>query len=708
MAAVDPAAENAYRYAYMRDAGHSDFIRKARKCERFFAGLQWDDSDLAALAMSRRPALTINKLLSTIDRLVGEQLYNRSSIGFRPSKGQATSAVADTLTKLFMQISKNNKLPWVRTDVFADGIVTSRGFYDVRMSIDDNLHGEVRIRRAPPETVCLDPDAQEYDPKNWSDVMTTRWVELREIEMLYGKRIADQLGNMPDNYTPYDFAGDDFIKDSTFGKDTIAARNAGLTYLYDPFQNQNYFRVMDRQWKELVTIPVFIDLALGDMRPVPEHWDDERIGLYLQQNPMVRVIQKQMKRVRWTTSACNLVLHDEWSPYNEFTIVPYFPRLRSGRTIGVVENLIGPQELLNKARSQELHILNTMSNSGWIVQNNNLKNMTEGELETKGSETGLVLVVDDIGGIEKIKPNQVPSGIDRVAFKAEEDIKNVSGVTDYMLGSAREDVSAKAVQYNQAQGGSGFAPLLDNLNRTDTLLGERVLNLVQTFYTSPRIVHITGEEPGAMGEELVLNAPAMDGSGIENDLTLGEYEVVVTSEPERDTIEDNQFEQAKAMRMEMGIPIPDSYMVGVSKLRDKDALMQEMSGEVSEEEARFQKQIEQRRLIAELQNLEADAGNKQADAQLKTVRAAKEQLEIEKEAVNGDGEQQLSQKDLAEAQIEILKSRHDSQNKIQEMSHEFMLKLKEMQYQHTLDVRMQRMLPKPNEGASNAKSSDRK
>src|SRR5210317_766608 len=135
----DPARDNWYRYQYMRDAGHSEFVHKSQKCEAFVAGQQWDESDLAALRSSGRPALTINKLLSTVDHLKGEQLYNRASIAYRPARGMANAAVADALTKTHMNIAQANRLSWVRTDVFEDGLVTGRGFFDARIDINSNF-----------------------------------------------------------------------------------------------------------------------------------------------------------------------------------------------------------------------------------------------------------------------------------------------------------------------------------------------------------------------------------------------------------------------------------------------------------------------------------------------------------------------------------------------------------------------------------------
>ena len=44
------------RFVYCRDRGHMQFLVKADKCEKFFAGDQWEEQDLARLREQRRPA----------------------------------------------------------------------------------------------------------------------------------------------------------------------------------------------------------------------------------------------------------------------------------------------------------------------------------------------------------------------------------------------------------------------------------------------------------------------------------------------------------------------------------------------------------------------------------------------------------------------------------------------------------------------------
>jgi hypothetical protein len=629
----DVAREAAYRYTYMRDAGHTDFIDKSRKCEDFFANVQWNKADLAKLAHHRRPALTINKILNTVSNVVGEQLFNRSMVSYRPAK-DGTSEIADALTKVFMQISQNNRLPWVRTNVFLDGIITGRGYYDTRLDFTDSLMGEVRVSNIAPNSVLLDPDANQYDRKDWQDVMVTRWLALNDIGLLYGADKQKLLKTLPENYSPYDGLDQG---------DWVMDRFANAT-AYDQMQMQSYYpadyngmdmrriRVLDRQYKELALLEYFVDMVTGDMREVPSTWERERITQFLETNPTLGTIKKRGYKYRWTVTAGEVELHNEDSPYNHFTIIPYFPHFRRGRTIGIVENLIGPQELLNKVRSQELHVLNTTANSGWKVKQGALKNMDEEDLPERGAETGFVAVVDDMDGLEKITPNQIPSGLDRIGFKAEEDIKNISGVSDYQTGFAREDVSGKASQFNQARGTTNLAPVLDNLNRTDTMLADDVLSMVQKFYTEPRLLHITGSSLGSDDQQVQINEITPEGQ-IVNDLTIGEYAVVVTSEPERDNFEDTQFDQALRLKTEVGIDIPDEVLIETSKLRNKAEILATMSGNKTPEQQQFEEELQRRNATADLELKEAKAANEKADAKLKTVRAAKEHIDTQQSII---------------------------------------------------------------------------
>ncbi|GIV03800.1 MAG: hypothetical protein KatS3mg015_2630 [Fimbriimonadales bacterium] len=661
------------RYAWLRDNGHLDYVKKASKCEDFFVGLQWDPNDLALLRSYRRPALTINKIISTVSNVLGEQIFNRTSIAFKPRNEGATSEVADALTKVFMQISDNNQLDWVRSDVFADGIIGSRGFFDVRLDFTDSLRGEVRIEQLNPKNVLIDADADEYDPDKWGDVIITKWMSPDQIELLYNKADADLLRGRQDSYFPYGYDSIDRDRDRFGHPRSMYTYNTGP----DSGNNTRNIRVLERQWRKLDRVLHFVDVGTGDTRMVPPDWDQERIQQYLAQNPHLALTKKLIQRIRWTVVADNVVLHDDWSPYKHFTVVPYFPYFRRGRTVGLVENLIGPQELLNKVSSQELHVVNTTANSGWKVKRNALQNMSIAELEQRGAQTGLVLELDDLANAEKIQPNQTPTGLDRISYKAEEHIKTISGVSDYMQGFAREDVAAKSVLTNKQSGQANLAKVMDNMNRTDFILARNVLDIVQEYYTEQRLIYITTDRLTNTTEQLVVNQPTPEGTII-NDLTLGEYAVVVTNQPERDTFEETQFDQAVRLRIEAGVQIPDKYIIQSSRLKDKAEIIKELEGDKNSPEAQAAARLKQRASEAEVIKLEAEALQKQSDAQLKAAKSQKELASIGQDT--GQSEIALEQMKLeAEMAMEQQKMEQEYRLAREKMEMEFALKREQMQ-----------------------------
>lgn len=608
----DVASKQWNRYAWCRDNGHSTFVAKADLCEQMFAGNQWADADRALLTAARRPALTINKIISTVGNVLGEQIYNRSEISFRPRNG-ANAATADALNKVFKQISDNNQLDWKRSDMFADGVITSRGYLDIRMAYDHNNKGVVRYENINPKNVIVDPDGEEYDPDTWSEVFTTKWLTADDIAVLYNREDAEILRNRGASVYPYGYDSVESLRDR-FGEQ----RQPHYGSNFDESSVLRNIRVIDRQYRILDKQRFFVEKETGSTREIPAEFDRNRIALYVDQFGF-GVIKKLARRIKWTVTADDIVLHDEWSPYKHFTVVPYFPHFRHGRTIGLVENLTGPQELLNKVTSQELHVLNTTANSGWKIKANSLKNMTMEELEQKGSMTGLVLELAEIDDAEKISANSTPQGLDRMSFKAEESIKTISGISDSMQGNDRADVAAKAIEAKKKAGSTNLVKPLDQLVRTDYFIARNTLDLVQEFYTAPQILTITKDHMTGETEDVHINQVDDETGEVLNDLTLGEFGIVITSVPHRETMEDSQFEQAIALR-EQGIKIPDDVVIGASRLQKKDEIIKKMADAASTPEAQKAAATQQAGADADVSKTQAEAAQKTADTGLKQAK----------------------------------------------------------------------------------------
>lgn len=615
---IEACDSNWKAYCRGRDAGHDNYVAQALKQNAFYLGDQWDPADLAKLKKQRRPALTINQILSNVNTVRGEHISQRADVTFRP-KRNATDAQAMTLSKVIMHILSTNRYEHLEADMFADGLIEDRGYIDCRINFDDNLMGDIALSLEDPAEIIPDPNAKSYDPREWNEVVKTRWLTIDDIELQWGKDKADRL-RLISGSDPYGV--DSVVREGerTFGDDNQSRVDADPTAI-------KRARIIERQYRKLAKQRTFVDMQTGDMRLIPDEMDDARIAM-IAQTYNLQVASRLVKRVRWTVTADKVLLHDAWSPYRNFTIVPFFPVFRRGKSVGMVRNLLGPQELLNKVESQQLHIVNSTANSGWTVPVGSLVNMTVDELAENGAETGLVIEYLSKGEKpEKILSNSVPTGLDRMGAKALDNLREISG-TRALLGVDPPSVSGVRVGSDKQSSLTQLQPIFQNLDRSRGILAELILEMIQAYYTETRVLQITnweGIEPTT--EELTLNGMTPEGA-IVNDMRLGEYAVVVATQPARDTFQDTQFAEALQLR-DAGIAIPDHHVILNSHLANKTAIAaeaQQLAGLAppSEQEVAmqdFMMEMNIKMAQAELAKLEATAANLDAQAQLAMAKA---------------------------------------------------------------------------------------
>ena len=641
------------RYTRARDSGHLDYCDMAKKCDRYYRGEQWDQADVAQLDAEGRPHLTINTILSTVNTVLGHQASQRADVVFKPRRN-ADQGLADTVTKVFKHVLDNNDYEFLESQVFSDGVVQDRGYFDVRIDYDDHMNGEIRVEAEDPLDILPDPDAKDYDPKHWQEVFKTRWMALDEIEELYGKDKADSLRYIAESGSHYGRDSFEFRETTEgFGDTDLSNWRVDETQ-DDEGSSVRAVRVIERQHRKLVNTPFFLRPATGDMRQVPGNMSDDDARAFAETNGLT-ITKKLVRRVKWTVTADQVVLHDDWSPYSDFTIVPYFPYFRRGKPFGIVRNLLSPQEQLNKVASQELHIVNTTANSGWLVENGSLSNMDEDELTERGAETGLVLVHNrGSSAPQKIPPNQIPTGLDRISSKAQGHIKQISGVSDALLGTESPEVSGVALEQKRGAGQIQIQVPMENLRRTRQIMARRVLDLVQSFYTEPRVIQITNEDdPLKSREEMRVNTVDPQTGEIINDLTIGEYDLIVSSAPARDNFNDMQFAQALSLR-QAGVMIPDDLIVEYSQLHRKGELskmIRLLQGREQTPEQQqimeLQKQMALQNMQLELAKLEAEVQKTRADAALIAAKARSEGAAPELELTRIETDLQRRQQELA-------------------------------------------------------------
>lgn len=613
----DVARENWVRYLYGKDRGHREYTENAARCEGMYlgGGEQWSAADKALLDSEGRPHYEFNEIMASVNSAIGYQIHNRMDIAYKPRGAMGDLEVATILSKVVKQVADMTKLHWKETQVFGDGLVEQRGYYELRMDFERNIKGEIAISALDPRDVIPDPDAKAYDPDEWGDVIITRWLTLDEIEQRYGRAARVKVEESQDS-SP-DFGDlDDETERSKFGMYSQGS-------IYDAFKEDGHgfrrYRIIDRQqWvyelTKCLVYPMSGDVVMMDTLAEDSIADALRQGA---------VEAKRMRRrIKWTASTWSKVLHDDYSPYDHFTVVPYFGYFRRGKTRGMVDNAIGPQEVINKAVSQFVHILNSSANGGWLVEENSLTNMDTEELETQGAATGLVIEYSKEAKLppQKIQANAVPTGVDRIIDRADRALKDVT-VPEAMRGSAGPEVSGIAIQSKQFASQQQLAVPLDNLAYTRHLLAGRITKLIQRYYDSHRIFRITETDPmTGKPEEEVLEINKFDPTtgAYLNDVTVGEYDVVISEQPMQVTFENSQFQQALEMR-NAGISIPDATVLRYSSLADKHEILAGMQQQQPQQPVDPRAEAQAKLYEAQARRTEAEVGRTEAQTVNATV-----------------------------------------------------------------------------------------
>lgn len=266
--------------------------------------------------------------------------------------------------------------------------------------------------------------------------------------------------------------------------------------------------------------------------------------------------------------------------------------------MGVVDNMISIQEMLNKTLSQIQHVVNTTANSGWLVEENSLVDMDVDEFVHYSSTTGAVIEYRaGRNPPEKIQPNQVPTGLDNMAERAIQLGSLVSGVSDIFQGQKGPEVTGVAIQSRVQQNAVGLAAPIDNLFRTRHILAKRILELIQSFYTEERmfIITIPNPETGQPEQQSVtLNQPEYQDDIIKylNDTTEGTYDVIISDVPDQVSFQNAQFNQLIEMR-KFGIEVPDDVLIQHSSISNKNEIVKRMQGQQDPEVKRMEQEAAQ-------------------------------------------------------------------------------------------------------------------
>lgn len=544
---------------------NQSFWGEADTDQRFYLGDQslWNDL-YGNLPANRRRMFSFNRIMRIINMIEGHQRRNRKSticVGVE----NADDETADQFTKILLHIADTEKVLETISDSFHGALISGMNLLHVWVDYrQDPVSGTIKVDNCPHNYFLIDPYFKKADLSDCNALWKRTYLTKREAISLMPDRTEEILG----------LAG----VDNRDGKFQFAAEsyNYGMKNLltYDEYWYRDY-----RKQKMLV------DTQTGET----QEWnsqDEDRLRLFLQTYPSVTMIDQEIPTVRLAIVIQGRVMYDGPNPMgiDKYPFVPcfayyephceYFP----WRIQGVVRGLRDAQYLYNRRRVIELDILESQITSGFKYKENALVNPKD--IFLSGQGRGLALKEDaQMTDVEQIIPPQIPPSMIQLSELLAKEISEVSGVNEELLGSASDEKAGILSMLRQGAGLTTLQRLFDQLDRTQHLLGNLMIDLIQANYTPGKVNKILelGQSP----------APQFYNKA------FGKYNSVVEEGMNTTTQKQMNFAQLLELK-QAGVPIADDLLIDASTLQNKKKLIESIvqSSKAAQEAQMKQMQVE--------------------------------------------------------------------------------------------------------------------
>ena len=559
---------------------------------RFKAGDQtlWNDI-YGNLPAFRRRVFNFNRIRRVCNMVTGYQRRNRKSTVITPIENSDEETASQFSKAVLWAMEKDNTLDTI-SQAFDGAVTTGMNLLSIWMDYrSDPINGDIRVDNVSYNGYLIDPFFKKHDLSDCNFIWTRKWLTKTQIKSL-----------LPDKKTEIDALSSSANRDGKF-QFMPEAYNYGMEDLltYDEYWYRDYR-----------TQKLLVDVKTGETM----EWKGgkEELNLFLETYPELTVIENEVQTCKLGIVVQGHVMYHGPNPMgiDEYPFVPvlgyydpqipYFP----WRIQGVVRGLRDAQYLYNRRKVIELDILESQINSGWKYKENALVNPDDVFLQGQGR--GLALKEEaNMSDVERIQAPAVPQSMIELSKILGDEIQQISGVNEELLGSAEDDKSGILSMLRQGAGLTTLQILFDQLDNSQKNLGRIFLSLIQANFSPGKMKRITSSEP----------TPQFYNKA------FGKYDAAVEEGLNTSTQRQMQFKQLLALR-ELGVPVPTNLLVESSTLQNKkelvDAIGEQEASQSQMQDLQLQMTIKEQ--MAKIKDLESRA---EANAGLGLERASRVQ-----------------------------------------------------------------------------------
>jgi hypothetical protein len=489
---------------------------------QFLVGEQWPEDIRRQRQLEGRPCLTFNRLPTFLHQVTNDQRQNKPGIKTHPVDGGADLKRSEINQGVIRHIEYISN-----ADIAYDTAVNSAaaigfGFwrliteYESPMSFDQVIRYQ-RIRDAL--KVFMDPASTEADGSDQKRCAIIRDVPRKEFKRQYPQ--ADEA--------------------------TSTAIGLLGQQVQQGWMNENYVREVEYYYFEYTseTLCMLEDGSIVFEKDLPD-------GAMVKQRR-----ESQIPQLMWCKATAGAILERtkimcRWIPVfpvwgNEVDI--------QGKVFrsGIIRDAKDPAQMYNFWMTSATEEVSLRPKTPFIG--------AEGQFEGHEKQWGqansrtfayLEYKPVSLGGQLAPPPQRspmadVPAGMLQMAIHASDNIKAVTGLFDSSIGARGNATSGVQERAQQKQGDTANFHYTDNLNRSIRHCGRCLIDMIPHYYDAQRVVRMMKED-GTI-ESAEVNVQKVDPitqqvTEVLNDMTIGTYDVTVSTGPSYST---QREEAAEAM-----------------------------------------------------------------------------------------------------------------------------------------------------------------
>lgn len=637
---VRPAIDTFLSWTYDALSQHNVWHKESWEDVEFRDGLQWTQADKEKLINKGINPLTVNRIFPILNLIHGNYIRGQKDI-IAKGRTKEDSELAQVASESIAYVIDQNGGTALQREAFENAVLSGFGCIYTGFNSDPRKEN-ILLRNFPWYSVWWDPYASPwFNADTCRYVFTAEWKDIEDLKMFFPKKAKDideackEIAAAPQS---------ELIPSSTL--DDIGANIENYKRFLSVGQWVNterrrvrpvemWYTVIEPTWFAVMPDGQVFDL---DLYPIEEQYKLVAASRELQ--------QAYVKKMRVVTFIGRLILQDTASPFphSEYPFTPFIGYLdRFNFPFGVPRQIKEQNMEVNKRRSMALALISSRRTT---VEADAAEDLNTVQAEANRMDGFIVMKKGKLQAIDIQEMAALATPQIEMMRQSEVEIKEIVGANDESLGYDSPAQSGVSLDKKKQFSNTMTLSLMENAYRSQKMLGEKILALIQGTWTGEKVMRVIDRLSGV--EKFVeINKRVYDESGavtIKNDITQGRFDLIISTKDITDTMREKNmdllFSAINKAPTEAVAPLLN-VAFELSDIPEKDRILDKIrlaTGQQVDEDLTADQRKQQMAQMAQQQAEKAQKAESQQDM-LAAVELRKKEAEINK--LNAEGQAKL-------------------------------------------------------------------